>query len=266
MRSFYRVASVLRMLPLFIGRELREQYAGSFLGVLWGILQPALYILLYWWVFAVVMRARLPTDSGLADTPFIIFLLSALLPWFAFQDGLNRAANAIIGHRDMVCKVHFPVIVFPLSAVAAACLMYASSYFLLLVVLSVLKGSLSINVVGAALVLWSVQLMMTAGFGLLLAALTVYLRDATQILGLLLSVMFYTTPILYPLNLAPAEFQIFLWFNPFTSFTEGYHRVFLMGIWPDPALLLGSTLLAFGALAIGTYIFQRLEPGFPDVL
>ena len=109
-----------RLFPPFVGRELREQYAGSLLGVLWSLLQPALLVLLYWWVFSAVLRIRFPEGTALADTPFIVFLLSAMLPWFAFQEGLNRAAGAIVARRDMVRKVHFPVLVFPLAAASAA--------------------------------------------------------------------------------------------------------------------------------------------------
>ncbi len=254
------------MLPLFIGRELREQYAGSLLGVLWAVLQPVLYILLYWWVFAVVMRARLPAGSALADTPFIAFLLSALLPWFAFQEGLSRAAGAIVGHRDMVRKIHFPVIVFPLAAAATAFLVHATSYLVFLVILALWQGGPPLNVLGAIAILLGLQGMVVVGIGLLLASFTVYLRDTTQVLGLLLTVVLYTAPILYPLTLVPAAFHSLIQFNPFTAFAEGYHSAVLMGVWPDPMLFAGLSLFAISTLVTGIYVFRRLELGFADVL
>lgn len=261
-----RLTSLFRLLPPFIGRELREQYAGSLLGVMWSFLQPALYILLYWWVFAVVMRTRFPAGSALAETPFIVFLLSALLPWFAFQDGLNRAAGAILNRRDMVRKVHFPVHIFPLATVAATFIVQAGIYLLFLVALALWRGGLSLHTLIAVIVLLGLQFAVTAGLGLLLAAFTVYLRDVAQMLSLLLAALFYTAPILYPLTLAPAEFQILLWLNPFTVFAESYHSAVLSGVWPEFSLLAGLILFAGGALAAGISIFQRLEPGFADVL
>jgi len=110
------------------------------------------------------------------------------------------------------------------------------------------------------------QFAVTAGLGLLLAAFTVYLRDTLQVLGLLLAVMFYTAPILYPLTLVPAEFHGMVHLNPFTAFAEAYHGAVLAGTWPEPSALLGLTLFAAGALAVGVYVFWRLEPGFADVL
>ena len=257
---------VTRLLPPFIGRELREQYAGSLLGVLWSVLQPILYILLYWWVFAAVMRTRFPEGSVLADTPFIVFLLSALLPWFAFQEGLNRAASAILNRREMIRKVHFPVIVFPLAAAATAFMVQVGSYLLFLTVWALWRGRFSMNALGAVAVLLGLQFAVTAGLGLLLAAFTVYLRDTTQVLSLLLAVIFYTAPILYPLTLVPAEFHSLIRFNPLTAFAEGYHGAVLVGVWPEPLLLTGLILFATGVLVVGVHVFQRLEPGFADVL
>ncbi|HRZ07544.1 MAG TPA: ABC transporter permease [Candidatus Competibacteraceae bacterium] len=264
--AIQRLPGALRLFPPFVGRELREQYAGSLLGVVWSILQPVLLILLYWWVFAAVMRIRFPAGSALADTPFIAFLLSALLPWFAFQDGLTRAAGAILNRRDVVRKVHFPVRVFPLAAAAAAFVVHAGSYLLFLAVFTLWRGGLPVSAWLAVLVLFGLQFAVTAGLGLLLAAFTVYLRDIQQMLGLLLAVLFYTAPVLYPLSQAPEEFHGLIRLNPFTAFAEAYHDAVLAGVWPEPASLVGLSLFALGALAAGIHIFRRLEPGFADVL
>lgn len=266
MHIFRGLPSALRLLPPFISRELREQYAGSLLGVVWSLLQPLLFILLYWWVFSAVLRTRFPQGSTLADTPFIVFLLSALLPWFAFQDGLNRATNAILNRRDLVRKVHFPVRVFPLAAAAAAYAVHGLGYALFLAALALWQGGLSLNVFSAVLLLLTLQFAVTTGLGLLLGAFTVYLRDLQQMLGLVLAMMFYTAPILYPLSLVPESFQELIYLNPFTVFAEAYHSVVLLNVWPGLAVWLGLTLMALGLLSAGLYVFRRLEPGFADVL
>jgi len=261
-----RLLRVSRLFWPFVGRELREQYAGSFLGVLWSVLQPLLFILLYWWVFAAVLRARFPEGSALADTPFIVFLLSVLLPWFAFQEGLSRAAGGIVGRRDMVRKVHFPVQVFPLAAAAAAFVVHGLSYAVFLIVFALWRGGLPLSVVGAVIALLALQFAVTAGLGLALAAFAVYLRDTLQVLGLVLATMFYTAPILYPLTSVPTEFRNLIHLNPFTAFAEAYHGAVLASAWPEPLILVGLVLFAVGALRVGIYVFRRLEPGFADVL
>ncbi|MFZ4790212.1 MAG: ABC transporter permease [Candidatus Competibacteraceae bacterium] len=266
MKPIYRLPGALRLFPPFVGRELREQYAGSVLGVLWSVLQPVLLILLYWWVFATVMQIRFPANSALADTPFIVFLLSTLLPWFAFQDSLSRATGAILNRRDMVRKVHFPAQVFPLAAAAAAFMVHSGCYLLFLVAFALWHGGLPVSAWGAVIVLLGFQFAVTAGLGLLLASFTVYLRDIQQVLSLLLAVIFYTAPILYPLSQVPAEFHSLIHFNPFTIFAEAYHGAVLAGVWPEPAVLAGLMLFAIGSLVAGVYAFRRLEPGFADVL
>ena len=266
MKPIQYLPGALRLFLPFIWRELREQYAGSLLGVLWSILQPMLFILLYWWVFAAVMRIRFPEGSTLADTPFIVFLLSALLPWFAFQEGLTRAAGAIVGRRDVVRKVHFPVQVFPLAAAAAAFVVHAGSYLLFLAALALWRGGMAPGAMAVVMVLLGLQFAVTAGLGLLLASFTVYLRDIQQVLGLLLAVIFYTAPVLYPLSQVPEEFHGLIHINAFTAFAEAYHSAVLAGVWPQPAVLAGLSLFAALALVAGVGVFRRLEPGFADVL
>ncbi|MCB1776661.1 MAG: ABC transporter permease, partial [Candidatus Competibacteraceae bacterium] len=230
------------------------------------LLQPLLFILLYWWVFSAVLRTRFPQNSAFADTPFIVFLLSALLPWFAWQEGLSRAASAIISRRDMVRKVHFPAQVFPLAAAAAAYVVHGIGYSLFLLALAVWQGGLSAAAVGTVFMLLTLQFAVTAGLGLLLAAFTVYLRDTAHVLGLLLTALFYTAPILYPLTLVPESFHGLVHLNPFTAFAEAYHRALLIGLGPEPIMITGLLLFAAGALSVGAYVFRRLEPGFADVL
>lgn len=261
-----RLLRVSRLLWPFIGRELREQYAGSLLGVAWSIVQPLLFILLYWWVFAAVFRTRFPEDSALAGTPFIVFLLSTLLPWFAFQEGVSRAAGSIVNRRDMVRKVHFPVQVFPLAAAAAAFLVHGFSYILFLCGLALWRGGLFSTTLIAVPLLLGLQFVATAGLGLALATFTVYLRDTVQVLGLLLTMMFYTAPVLYPLMLVPERFHSVVRLNPFTIFAEAYHDVVLVGVWPAPMALAGLVVFAAGTLIVGISLFRRLEPGFADVL
>lgn len=266
MNLIQNLSIALRLFPPFVERELKEQYAGSGLGAAWSILQPLLFILLYWWVFSTIMRVKFPPTSALADTPFIAFLLSALLPWFAFQEGLIRATNAIVNRRDMVRKVHFPVQVFPLAAATAAFVIHATSFLIFISIFMLWRGEFSLTTWLATLLLLSLQLSITFGLGLLLATLTVYLRDIQQVLSLLLTIFFYTTPILYPITQVPLQFHSLLYLNPFTGLAESYHDAVLLGLWPQSSILLGLTLGASISLSLGIWIFKRLEPGFADVL
>ncbi|NJN47579.1 MAG: ABC transporter permease [Candidatus Competibacteraceae bacterium] len=186
------------MILPFVWRDIREQYAGSWGGVIWSVCQPLFLIFLYWWVFSKILRVRIPMAEGAGSLPFIVFLLSALLPWFAFQDGLIKGTSAIIGHRDVVKKVHFPVIIFPVAAVIAACINHGIGYAIFLVGFFVWQNHISFEQLTAIVAILMVQIFFTAGLAVLLSAIAVYLRDVIQIIGLVLPAFFYTSPILYP--------------------------------------------------------------------
>ena len=255
------------MLLPFVWRDIREQYAGSFLGIIWSLVQPLIFILLYWWVFSKILQIRIPIANDTADeVPFIAYLLSGLLPWFAFQDGVSKGANAVITRRDMVKKIHFPIYIFPLSSVIAAFISNTIGFWLFLLAFFVWKWQVSAAQLAAIAVLMILQTSIVAGLSLLLSAITVYLRDMTQVIGILLMAVFYSAPILYPLSLIPDNLQFLVYINPFTTFAEAYHDVVLRDTLPDVTTFLAILLFAAIVLFLGSYIFKRLEPGFADVL
>ncbi|MCP5420410.1 MAG: ABC transporter permease [Gammaproteobacteria bacterium] len=256
----------IRLLMPFVRRNIREQYAGSWGGVIWSIFQPLFLILLYWWVFSEIFKIRAPVSDGTESRPFLVFLLSALLPWFAFQDGLIKGSAAIVAHRDVVKKVHFPVIIFPLAAVVAAAISQGIGFCLFLSVLFCWEGHVTVSQMVALTMLLGLQVLATSGLALLLSALMVYLRDISQILALILPAIFYTAPILYPLNLVPKKFHILVFINPFAAFAEGYHSILLDSAWPSFFTISVLVVLTVGALGSGIYVFRRLQTGFADVL
>lgn len=253
------------MLLPFVWREIHEQYAGSLLGTLWSVFQPALFILLYWWVFSKILQVRIPNE-GNGEVPFIAYLLSGLLPWFAFQEGLVRGANAVVTRREVVKKLHFPLPIFPLAAVIAAFLSHGMGFGLFLVAFFMWKGQAAGSQLAIIALLLVLQLVTVAGLSLLFAAITVYLRDTVQIIGVVLPAVFYTAPILYPLAMVPEGLQGLIYLNPFTAFAEAYHGAILQGAWPSAITLIGLVLLATAAFQGGRYVFRRLKPGFADVL
>lgn len=261
-----RLLVLLRMLAPFVARDVREQYAGSRLGVTWTVLQPTLLVLLYWWVFSAILQTRLPPLANGDEVPFLAFLLASLLPWFAFNDGLLRGAGAILAKRDVVKHLAFPLQLFPLSAVAAAYVTHGTGYLLFLVGYFLWRGHLAPGQVAAILTVLFLQVLATGGLALMLSALTVYLRDVQQILGLVLQVVFYTAPILYPMELVPESLRVLVQLNPFASFALSYQTAILGATWPDGALLFQMGLFATLSLLLGRYLFRRLKPGFSDVL
>lgn len=257
----------LRMLLVFVGREFREQYAGSLLGSAWGLIQPLTMILVYWFVFGVVWDLRLPEPrTGGGDLPFIVFLLSAMLPWLAFNDALNKAAGAVIARAEVVRHGAFPVGIFPVARLLAAHLIFVPLIVLFALGMQLGGRPLDPSAWLALGVLLVFQLGLAWGAGLLLAAISVYVRDVGHALTLLLMAMFFTAPILYPLTQVPEAMVSWMWINPFTAFAEGYHQILLNGRWPDARVWALAVLWVAVVGLAGRWVFARLRPGFADAL
>lgn len=259
-----RIKKLYKLLPPLLSRDIKERYAGSALGIFWTILQPLLFILIYWMVFSQILRIRIQTDTG--NIPFIAFLLSGLLPWFALQEGVLRGASAILEKRHVIKKVLFPVELFPLASVMSAFIHHGIGMILFLSVFFIWSGGISFLQISFIIVLISLQILLTSGLSLFFSSLSVYIRDITQILGVVFQVLFYMSTILYPITSVPETFKGIILLNPFTVFTEAFHAVILYNRYPGTGNMIYLLCLTAAILFGGIYVFRKLKKGFADVL
>jgi ABC-type polysaccharide/polyol phosphate export permease len=259
-----RIKKLYKLLPPLLLRDIKERYAGSVIGVFWTFLQPLLFILLYWLVFAQILRIRIHTDTG--EVPFFAFLLSGLLPWFALQEGVMRGASSILEKRHVIKKVIFPTELFPLSSVMSAFIHHGVGIVVFLLVFFIWKGNISIQQISFIMVLLFLQILLTSGLSLLFSSLSVYIRDIIQILGVAFQMIFYMTTILYPITAVPKKLKIIVLLNPFTSLIEAYHNTIIYGRCPEFKDMIYLLFFTICAVIGGIYIFRKLKRGFADVL
>lgn len=255
-----RLRHHLFLLKELVKRDFQGRYAGSLLGFVWSFVQPLWMLLLFTFVFSAVMRIS-PTGVGTGN--FALFLFSGLLPWMALNEGVTRASTAITDNAGLVKKLRFPSEVLVLAVVLAALLHEGIAAVLFLGVLACLReltpGSLPLLLLAVPL-----QMALTLGLGLLLAAVHVFFRDTAQVLGMALTGWFYLTPIVYPPDLVPERFQAWIQLNPLTALV-GLYRQALLGGEPVPATGTGVlALVAAGLLAAGLLLFRRLKAAFVD--
>jgi ABC-type polysaccharide/polyol phosphate export permease len=261
---FDRIKKLYKLLPPLLFRDIKERYAGSVLGVFWTFLQPLLFILLYWLIFSQIMKVRIQADTG--EIPFLAFLLSGLLPWFALQEGILRGSSSIVDKRHILKKVIFPAELFPLVSVISAFIQHGIGIIIFLFVYFIWRGTVSPLQLFAIAGLLSLQIVLTSGLSLLVASLSVYLRDIIQILNIVFQILFYVSPILYPISSVPKGFRTVIFLNPFTALIEAYHDVILYGRYPALSSMLYLLALTIGSAYIGIYMFRKLKGGFADVL
>jgi ABC-type polysaccharide/polyol phosphate export permease len=253
LRELLRYRALVRSL---VGRELKARYRGSVLGFLWSFINPLLLLLIYTFVFTVVM----PGSRGQGLEPYSLFLFCGLLPWTWFSSSLLESSNALIASGNLIRKVMFPAEVLPVVSVLTGLVHFCLG----LPILGLFILYAAVPVVPTDL-LWLpvvvlIQLVLTLGLALLLSSLTVHFRDLRDLLGNVLTLWFFATPIIYPAAQAPEKYHWILNLNPFTHLATAYQQVlFVPGPMHPGAGLAGAAGLALVVFAVGYSVFDRLR-------
>lgn len=255
-----RLSAKLFLLKEMVVRDLRSRYAGSGLGLAWVVLHPVLWMVLYSAVFSVILRV--PVDADYASFPE--FLMAGLLPWMAIQEGISRSASALPDNAMMVKKAVFPIETLVLSAVLAAVVNQLVGFFVFGAYLFFV-GHLSIWIL-LALPALALQVLLTYGIGCLAATVTAFVRDAGHAIGILLTVVFFATPIVYPASMVPDRFRPILEANPIAHLVAGYRAAFTLHELPPAGSILYLAVFAVSAALLGGLLFLRARPHFADLV
>ena len=260
--DLYRYRTLIGTLVL---RELRARYRGSFLGFLWSFLNPLLLMLVYALVFSVYLRV--PMEG------YAVFLFSGLLPWLWFSSSLGHAAGVIVSSGALVKRVLFPAEILPLVSVLANLINMLLSLPLLFVFLLVF-GIRPHGVLAFLPLLLLLQLLLTTGLALALAALNVRLRDVEQILTNGLTLLFFLSPILYPVTTVPTTVRLgeafdlplrpLYFLNPIAGLVQSYQNIFFFGREPHWIHLGMVTVAAAISLVVGWWVFDRLRDSLAE--
>ena len=259
-----RLSARLFLLKEMVVRDIRARYAGSGLGVFWAFAQPVLWMLLYTGVFGVILRV--PVEKGFSGFPE--FLLAGLLPWMAIQEGVSRSATVLTDNAAMVKKTVFPVETLVLSVVLASIVNQVIAFAVFaLYVASV--GHLSLPWLLLAVPALLLQALLTYGIGCLTTTVTTFLRDTAQVIGIGLTVVFWLTPIVYPIAMIPPRHAWLLSVvraNPVTHLVEWYRAAFSTHVLPTPASALYLTATCVAAALFGAALFAKARPHFADLM
>lgn len=252
-----------RLAAHFIRRELRERYRGSFTGFGWAFLQPLLQLAIYAFVFVEIFKARVP---GAGAPGYVPFLVVAMWPWVAFSDALVRATTAIQDNAALIGKIALPRELLVLAPCSASFILHIGGFVAILCALALFQPNISIVGLPLALLLYVPLFVLAFGLALLFAAVQVFVRDLSQILGQVLTLMMFASPIFYARENLPARFQGWLDLNPFTFYAEGFRSILLGYGDIRVSALLVAVAVSLTALLVGWWAFRRLDPHFEDFL
>ncbi|MBX9914937.1 MAG: ABC transporter permease [Pseudomonadaceae bacterium] len=261
LRGFWRNRALIVALTK---REVVGRYQGSVMGLLWSFFNPLFMLAVYTFVFSVVFKARWNVGSE-SKTEFALMLFAGLMVFNIFADCINRAPNLIIANTNYVKKVVFPLEILAYVTMGSALFHFLVSLSVWLVAYSLFFGEIHVAAFLLPIVLLPLMLFVL-GLVWFLASVGVYLRDVSQFIGVLTSVLMFLSPIFYPITALPEEYRHLLFFNPLTPAIEVVRSLLFLGQVPDLLQLARYYLLAFVFFWMGFAWFQKTRKGFADVL
>src|SRR5215208_3543552 len=239
-----------------VARELKVRYRRSAIGFLWTMLQPLLMMLVLQVVFSSLFRVSL--DFG----NYPVFALSGLLFWNFFSQSIVASMNSLRGNAPLLRKLPVPKEVFPLATVISGVINLCLALVPLLLILLVTRHPLT-----PALLFLPVSIllaaMFTLGAGLLLSPLSVFFSDVVELVTVLLSVLMYLTPVIYPMEIIPEKYKWIVRFNPVRSILEVFRDPIYQGEIPPLTHLSVAVGIAVLALAVGGWAFRRSSDRIP---
>lgn len=262
-RDLWQQRDLLRQ---FTRREIEGRYKGSHLGLLWSFLTPLVMLGVYTFVFGVVFQARWPhARGGESLAEFALAMFAGQLAFQTFAEPVGRAAGLITGVPNFVKKVVFPLQILPMAAVGAGLYHVAVGMLIALGASWFIYGAIPWTVLLLPLAILPIALL---GLGItwFVASLGVYLRDVGYLIGVILQVLNFATPIFYPITAIPEAYRGWMHLNPLTAQVDLVRGVLIVGEVGDPITWAVTYILSLAVAFLGYLWFMITRKGFADVL
>lgn len=234
--------------------ELAKRYAGSVLGMGWVVLQPALLLSVYVFIYMVVFRVRFP---GFSTFDYVLYVFCGLVPYLGFMEALTSGSLSIKQNMHLVKNVMLPIELVPVRSVLVGMTSQMVSLALVMVLVAA-TGALSVHVIWLPIIV-VLQVLLLIGLTWILASVTVALPDITYFINLFVFLLMFLSPIAYRPEMVPEGFQWVVYLNPLSYMIEAYRDSLLNGTWPRPLNLAVFAALALGVFTLGATFFRAFK-------
>jgi ABC-type polysaccharide/polyol phosphate export permease len=253
-----------------VRRELTARHRGTFLGMLWSLTTPLLYVALYYFIFRFIFDVSKFQDAVRPDgrmVPVAVFFFGGLVIWNLFSTAVGTSTGSVTGSGYLLSKVYFPRAVLPLSTVLSAAVTFGFELAVLFVATLLFAGIPNLQLLWLPVIV-SVVLVLSFGLALLLSGLTVFLRDVAHFIGVFLQMWFWATPIIYSLSFVADRPWLLrlLELNPMTGVVVSFRNIVMLNRPPDYSLLAYDAVVALVALALGALLFNRWQRTFAEIV
>jgi ABC-type polysaccharide/polyol phosphate export permease len=245
------------LVSVLVRRELNARYRASVLGFFWSLLNPLFLLAVYAVVFTYIFQPRFPGGD-----PYPLFLFSGLLPWLFFSGSSLDASVTLVDNGPLLAKVMCPPEIFPAVTVVSHLVHHLLALPILLAALAVSAVAhwhpfpWTVFLLPLALVPW---VLLAGGVALIVSALSVHFRDLRDLLGHLLNLLFFASPIIYTLDglQIPSGLRRVLALNPLAPLVEVYRDVAFAGELSSPTVWAITLAVGLAACWLGSVIFGR---------
>lgn len=256
--NFKEIREYRDLFFFIVWRNIKVLYAQTILGLSWAILQPTIQIIIFTLVFGKVAKV---SSEGY---PYVLFSTVAIIPWTYISQAMTQSSISLVSNQNMLGKIYFPRLIFPLSPVFSCLLDFLLSLIVLLCVAFYYRLQPTWNLLMVPFLILYMMLI-PAGIGMWLSAMAIRFRDVKHAMPFLIRMLIYTAPIVYSASEIPDKYRIFYSFNPLVGVIEGF-RWSILGspvewTYIVPGIVVGMLLLLSGAM-----YFRRMERIFVDVI
>lgn len=229
----------------------------GYLGILWWIIEPVLYLLVFYFIFVAVF------ERGGKDA--VTFILIGLVVWKWFGSSIPKCSHSISANIGLIRQIYIPKFVFPSMAILTATFKFFIVMFLLLVFLVVLGYGPKITWL-AVPVLIVIQFLFTLGIGVVLAAIVPFLPDLRVVIDNALLLLFFLSGVFFDFSSVSPDIKTILHINPLLGLIESYRTTLVSGLWPDWQLLGGIFIASLICMALGVYLLRRYDRVYPKII
>lgn len=246
-------------------REVVGRYKGSILGLAWSFFNPVFMLTVYTFVFSVVFKSRWGAGGDESKTQFALVLFVGMIVHGLFAEVLNRAPTLVLSNVNYVKKVVFPIEILPVIAIGASLFHFVINLVVLLVAFVLFNGYLHWTALFVPIILLPLM-MLALGVAWVLASLGVFVRDVSQTMAIVTTVLMFLSPVFYPVSAMPEAYRPFIMANPLTFIIEQAREVLIWGHQPEYIGLAIYIVVAAALMWVGYAFFQKTRKGFADVL
>jgi len=254
MRSFDNYRDLIVVLTQ---KEMKVRYKSSVFGYCWSVAHPLAFAFVYYIAFKIIMRIQMED--------YTLFLIAGLFPWQWFSSSVGAAPTIFLANASTIKKVNFPRNIIPLTTVLQDMIHFLLSMPVIIVFIFIYHRTPSLSWLYGIPLLLAIQLTMTYGAALFVSSINLFFRDFERMTSILITLVFYCTPIIYPETMIPEKFRALIYFNPLSPVMVSWRNLFIHGTL-DPAAVAMGFAYSLVFLAAGTLVYRKLSWKFAEVL